>query len=130
MERLKLSLCALIGVLLTVLVAVIVFPIRARTILRKRTAMLLERMGNLAFYLMGEFCEASPSLHSAAQTPYQPVGSLSSPWDGPALHECVGYHDTLDILGTEAARQNTDAAVTVRQPWRDARRLLEVPACA
>ncbi len=62
MERLKLSLCALIGVLLTVLVAVVVFPIRARTMLRKRTAKLLERMGNLAFYLMGEFCEVSPCL--------------------------------------------------------------------
>ena len=64
MERLKLSLCALIGVLLTVLVAVVVFPIRARTMLRKRTAKLLERMGNLAFYLMGEFCEASLSRHA------------------------------------------------------------------
>lgn len=57
MERLKLSLCALIGVLLSVLVAMMVFPVRARTRLRKRTAKLLERMGNLAFYLMGEFCE-------------------------------------------------------------------------
>lgn len=57
MERLKLSLCALIGVLLSVLVAMLVFPVRARTRLRKRTAQLLERMGNLAFYLMGEFCE-------------------------------------------------------------------------
>ena len=71
MERLKLSLCALIGVLLTVLVAVVVFPIRARTMLRKRTAKLLERMGNLAFYLMGEFCEVShcpPCCHSDSNT--------------------------------------------------------------
>lgn len=57
MERLKMSLCALMGVVLTVLVAMVVFPIRARTRLRKKTAKLLERLGNLAFYLMGEFCE-------------------------------------------------------------------------
>ena len=60
MGRLKLSLCVLIGVLLTVVVALAVFPIRARTLLRKRTAAVLERMGNLAFYLMGEFCEVRP----------------------------------------------------------------------
>ena len=73
MERLKLSLCALIGVLLTVLVAVAVFPIRARTMLRQRTAKVLERMGNLAFYLMGEFCEVSPSCPASAQHPQQLV---------------------------------------------------------
>lgn len=64
MERLKLSLCALIGVLLTVLAAAAVFPIRARTRLRKRTAKLLERMGNLAFYLLGEFCEVRRPLRA------------------------------------------------------------------
>ena len=57
MGRLKTSLSALMGVVLTVLVAMVVFPIRARTRLRKKTAKLLERLGNLAFYLMGEFCE-------------------------------------------------------------------------
>ena len=98
MERLKLSLCALIGVLLTVLVAVVVFPIRARTMLRKRTAMLLERMGNLAFYLMGEFCEVSPSRHAAAQTPHQPV-SLSSAQDGLLPRKCAGYQCTLEVSG-------------------------------
>ena len=61
MERLKMSLCALMGVVLTVLVAMVVFPIRARTRLRKKTAKLLERLGNLAFYLMGEFCEVGLS---------------------------------------------------------------------
>ena len=74
MERLKLSLCTLIGVLLTVLVAVVLFPIRARTKLRQRTAEVLERMGNLAFYLMGEFCEVSPSCQHPAPHPLQPVG--------------------------------------------------------
>ena len=69
MERLKLSLCALIGVLLTVLVAIVVFPVRARTRLRKRTAKLLERMGNLAFYLLGEFTQVrapAPVEHTGA----------------------------------------------------------------
>ena len=67
MERLKLSLCALIGVLLTVLVAIVIFPVRARTRLRKRTAKLLERMGNLAFYLLGEFTQVrtpAPQQHT------------------------------------------------------------------
>ena len=56
-----------VGVLLTVLVAIVVFPVRARTRLRKRTAKLLERMGNLAFYLLGEFTQVrtpAPQQHT------------------------------------------------------------------
>ncbi len=56
-ERLKLSLCGCIGVLLTVLSAAVVFPVRARTRLRKSTAHILENLGNLAFQLLGEFCQ-------------------------------------------------------------------------
>lgn len=42
---------------ITVTAAFIVFPVRARTRLRKSTASILERTGNLAFALLGEFCE-------------------------------------------------------------------------
>jgi hypothetical protein len=42
---------------ITVLAAFVVFPIRARTRLRKCTARVLERTGGLALQLLGEFCE-------------------------------------------------------------------------
>jgi hypothetical protein len=57
LNRLKLSLCGCIGVMLTVLAAAVVFPVRARTRLRKSTAGILENLGNLAFQLLGEFCQ-------------------------------------------------------------------------
>jgi hypothetical protein len=87
-ERLKLSLCAVIGVLLSVLVAMLVFPVRARARLRKRTAKLLERMGNLAFYLMGEFCEVRSSALSwnAAASPLPAI--LTPGYSGAKPHLC------------------------------------------
>ncbi len=66
MSRLKLSLCGCIGVMLTVLAAAVVFPVRARSRLRKSTAHILEDLGSLAFQLLGEFCQvrAAPLLCS------------------------------------------------------------------
>lgn len=57
LSRLKLSLCALIGVVITILAALTVFPSRASARLRRSTARILERTGSLAFQLLGEFCE-------------------------------------------------------------------------
>ena len=62
MSRLKLSLCGCIGVMLTVLAAAVVFPVRARSRLRKSTARILEDLGSLAFQLLGEFCQVRAAI--------------------------------------------------------------------
>lgn len=81
MNRLKLMLCGCIGVLLTVLAAAVVFPARARTRLRKSTARILEDTGNLAFHLLGEFCQVRRSLDCgpARKTPPGAFDNIPGP---------------------------------------------------
>lgn len=68
MNRLKLSLCGCIGVMLTVLAAAVVFPVRAGSRLRKSTARILEDLGSLAFQLLGEFCQVRARWQRCGQT--------------------------------------------------------------
>ena len=77
LSRLKLSLCAIIGVVITMAAAFVVFPIRASARLRRATARMLERTGGLAFHLLGEFCEVR--VIGTPQRPERGPGSSDSP---------------------------------------------------
>lgn len=58
METIKLAANACIGVGIALLVAGTCAPVRAREALRRSTAQLLEQLGDYAFFVLGEFCQA------------------------------------------------------------------------
>ena len=72
METVKLAANACIGVGIALLVAGTCAPVRAREALRRSTAQLLEQLGDYAFFVLGEFCQArSGRIEPAANCPCQ-----------------------------------------------------------
>lgn len=69
METIKLAANACIGVGIALLVAGTCAPVRAREALRRSTAQLLEQLGDYAFFVLGEFCQA----RTGRGEPTQPV---------------------------------------------------------
>ena len=68
LETVKLAANACIGVGIALLVAGTCAPVRAREALRRSTAQLLEQLGDYAFFVLGEFCQARTASIRLCQT--------------------------------------------------------------